>query len=608
MAALLLAPAAAAQPGAMPDPRPLTNDTQLRAALEGIRLEHGVPGMAAAVFDREQVRAFGVGELARGGAPVSPDSRFRAGQVSLLFTALAAASLIEDGSLPEQGEVRRLAPEIDLHNPWSTERPVRVEDLLAHRAGLGATHFRDVFAEPGQAQPLLAGINRAFRALRVEHRPGERERYSVAGFAVAAYLVEKAAGMPYEEVLERMFFRPLEAGASLGRASGALPGDAVGHAGRPAQAVPTRALNFPPAGDIWISARDLARLGQVLLNDGLAGERAIVPAEAIARLHAPPAGGELVPGYRHGVRAEEFNGFIFHTQTGALPGFIARFAYSPALGRGYLVMLNHGDARGALTAADALLRGQLMAGGQLPGAPAPPAADTLDPHQLAGWYADVTPDHPPRRVFLSWLGALRATACGRSLCVSGAGVSATLEPFDTERLRERGRWQPGWLSRAGEDGVTLEGAGRTWQRTDGWRVAAGYAAAAFVGGGAALAVMLALWWTWSLVRRRMTDYHQLVPRLVPLAAMTSVVAFQVLMFTVDYPQLGEVSAGSIAILVASLLAPLLAACAIAAVAAGFFWRLPRRALLGPAYLALAATGAVVAMAMHDLIAFQSWNY
>lgn len=604
LAVLWLPALAVAQPE-MVDTRPRANDAQLRHALQSVRLRHDVPGFAAAIFDRDGTRVFAVGELAADGSPVAPESRFRVGQVSLLFNALLAATLIADGSLSADGELRRLAPEVDLHNPWSSERPVRIEDLLSHRAGLDATRFRDVYTDSAD-QPLLAGINRAFRALRLHDRPGEAERYSVVGHAVVAYLVEKAAGMPFEQALQRLLFAPLELEATLGRKA-VETFDSTGHAGRPSRPVADLSLNLPPAGDLWISASDLARVGQLLLNNGRHGERQVLSEAALQWMEdtasEAPA---IVPGRSRGLDVEEFAGFSFHTQTGALPGFLARFAYSRELGKGYVVLLNHGTSEAALAEAEALLRGQVISGARPQPVPSG-SSGALDTESLAGWYRNVTPQTAPRALYQR-LDLARAIPCDGHVCFSRLTGTTRLEAFDAERLRATGRWLPGWSLRASETAIALEEQGRRWQRMDSVQVLLTLALAIFVGGGMVMALFLLPVWTVSLLRRRIGNYHELVPRLLPLAAIVCIVAFQVALFTTDYPALGKVSAPSITILVLSVLAPVLAVVSLPATIAGFMWGISRRSAIASAYLALAACAAVAIMAMHDLIGFQTWNY
>lgn len=607
VALAVFASAVCAMPNDTPDTRPRADDTQLREALQDIRQRHAVPGLAAAVFDRNGARVFAVGELAANGNPVTPESRFHVAQVNLLFNGLMAATLVADGSLPAEAELRRLAPEVDLHNPWSGERPVRVEDLLSHRAGLGATRFRDVYAE-SSGQPLLAGINRAFRALRLTAPPGESERYSVVGHAIVAYLIEKAAGMAYEDALRRLLFQPLEMEATLGRQLGPESFDSEGHSGRPPSRVPELPLNLWAGGDLWISAKDLARVGQLLLNEGRKGERQLVSVAALQWMESAPTGdAALVPGHRRGVEVEEFDGFLFFTQTGALPGFVARFAYSRELGKGYLVLLNHGDATGALADAEALLRGQAIADAIAPPVPAA-APEALDTDSLTGWYRNVTPEQAPREFYLAWFDFAHAAICETRLCFSHLAGEERLEAFDDHRLRAEGRWYPGWSTRNAQTDLLLETQGALWQRVAGWQVLLRAVLAVFAISGLVMAFILLPAWTWSLLRRRIAKYHELVPRLLPLSAVFAVFAFQVTLFTTDYPALGIVSPQSIAVLVLSLLAPVLAVLSLPAAIAGFFWGLSRHPAIMSLYLSLVACVVVLVMAMHGLIAFQTWNY
>lgn len=587
------------------DTRPRASDMQLRHALDAIRLQHSVPGLAAALFDRQQVRVFATGELVHEGNPVTPSSRFRLGQTSNLFTGLAVAALDADGSLSADAELRRLAPEVDLHNPWASERPVRVEHLLAHRAGLGPLRYRNVYADSAE-QPLLAAINRAYRELRLEFPPGEREQYSLVGPAIAAYLVEKSVSMPYEQVLERLLFKPLELSASLGRPGGELPEDSRGHAGWPPREVPALALNAPPTGDIWMSAGDLGSIGRMLLNRGLHGDRQVIPAEAVDWLESMDEQQALVPGSRRGVHAEEHAGLLFYTQTGALPGFLTRIAYSPELGRGYLVMLNHGNARKALASADALLRGQLLTDARPTTLPAtagePPPIPT-------GWYHRADSEPPPRRLYQWWLGLARVTDCEQGLCFRGLGQPpVTLVASGEWRLRERGRWFSGWRVVLTDDSRRLLSSSATWAPTTGLAVAGRLAAVAFVISGLVLALALLPAWTFTLVRGRVTNYHALAPRLVPLAAALTFIAGQVALFMTGYPALAQPGAASISVLVLTLLAPVTALLALAAAIAGFVWGLPARTAWAAVYVALATIVASVMLAMADLVAFQSWNY
>lgn len=218
-------------------------------------------------------------------------------------------------------------------------------------------------------------------------------------------------------------------------------------------------------------------------------------------------------------------------------------------------------------------------------------------------------ESPPRQLYQWWLGLARATDCTPGLCFRGAGQRAVvLEASDEQRLREQGRWFPGWQVVPTDDSHRLLSASAAWEPVTGPAVAGRLAAVAFVAVGLLLALALLPVWVLALIRDRVTDYHALAPRLVPLVAALVFIAGQVALFMTGYPALAQPGAASVTILALTVLAPVMALLALAAAIAGFVWGLPARTACAAMYIALATIVASVMLAMADLVAFQSWNY
>src|SRR5580765_4283022 len=120
------------------------------------------------------------------------------------FTALAVASLIEDGTLGFDTTARSLLGD-DL--PLIADE-VTVELLLAHRSGIGDYLDEQEWEVTDVVMPvsvhrlvemedfvgILDGFPMAFP-------PDERFAYCNGGFVVLAVLAERAAGMPYRELV-----------------------------------------------------------------------------------------------------------------------------------------------------------------------------------------------------------------------------------------------------------------------------------------------------------------------------------------------------------------------------------------------------------------------
>jgi CubicO group peptidase (beta-lactamase class C family) len=143
-----------------------------------------VPGVAAAVVDGSGVLdETYAGLSAPDGAPIGPQTRFALASLTKPLVAAACMCAVEEELVELDAEVRG---------------GFALRHLLSHCSGL-----------PADGADLdVAPVD----------RPGTYRRYSNAGYALAARLVESAAEMPFREYLRRSVLDPLGMDASLGLA------------------------------------------------------------------------------------------------------------------------------------------------------------------------------------------------------------------------------------------------------------------------------------------------------------------------------------------------------------------------------------------------------
>ncbi|NQV81950.1 MAG: beta-lactamase family protein [Alphaproteobacteria bacterium] len=160
--------------------------------------------------------------------PVARDTIFRIASMSKPITSLAALLLIEEGRLALEDPVARYAPAFGasrvLRTPSSplddtvpVERPITIEDLLTHRAGLsyGAFHSGSLAAAYDAA--LGADIDSAVdpdawiagaASLPLIVQPGAAFHYG-RSTDLLGLLIARIEGAPLGEVLRRRIFEPL---------------------------------------------------------------------------------------------------------------------------------------------------------------------------------------------------------------------------------------------------------------------------------------------------------------------------------------------------------------------------------------------------------------
>jgi CubicO group peptidase (beta-lactamase class C family) len=162
------------------------------------------------------------------GIPNAVDTRFGIASGGKALTALAVASLVEDGTL-EWGTTARSVLGSDL--PLIADE-VTVEQLLAHRSGIGDYLDEDAgyditdyvmtvpvheLATTEQFLAVLDGYPQKFP-------PGERFAYCNGGYVVLALLAERSSGVAYHELVRERVCEPAGMGDTAFLRSDELPG------------------------------------------------------------------------------------------------------------------------------------------------------------------------------------------------------------------------------------------------------------------------------------------------------------------------------------------------------------------------------------------------
>jgi CubicO group peptidase (beta-lactamase class C family) len=209
------------------------------------------------------------------------DSLLPATVIARPLVAMAAGVALADGKIKSLD-----APVASLLHEWDDEPRGRItlRQLLEETSGLddgGAiagllyrSPWQDLSAVPRFATArgvrMLLGNDYESSALgfRLSHESGGFYNVSPANTQLAAVLLERATGVPYENFLDTRLWRPAGAGA--------------------ARLQLDRRAGMPAAHCCWLaSARDMLRIAALLATDGKVGERQVLPAGWVAEMAKP---------------------------------------------------------------------------------------------------------------------------------------------------------------------------------------------------------------------------------------------------------------------------------------------------------------------------------
>ncbi|RZQ61848.1 serine hydrolase domain-containing protein [Amycolatopsis suaedae] len=289
------------------------------------------PSLVAAVVRDGRIAWSGARGTVDGTAP-DEDTQYRLGSITKSIVAAQVLRLRDEGLLD-------LNDAVDKHVPGTALGSLTVAQLLAHTSGITAE-------SPGQWWERTEGgdwaaLASALPAEEVRLRPGSRFHYSNAGYGVLGELIARLRGQSWLDVLRAEILQPLGMSRTTPRPEGR---HASGWAVHPFADVvlpePEHdAGAMAPAGQLWSTARDLARwvafvggdTGEVLHPDTVAEMREMATVDD---------GDTWTAGYGLGLQVLRHQGRRLAGHTGSMPGFLAAGIVDAATGTGALALTN----------------------------------------------------------------------------------------------------------------------------------------------------------------------------------------------------------------------------------------------------------------------------
>ncbi len=317
----------------------------LASRLQMAARDGDIPGMAAAVISTDTLRVSVTGVRKSGAtAAIAVTDRFHVGSNIKAMTATLAATLVESGVIQWTSTLAEVFPELSA-SMRAEYRSVSLEQLLAHRGGILP------LTEPSElAQlPILPAdevqARRQLTAWLLQQPsaapPGAASKYSNAGYAIAAAMLEKKSGQNFATLLTDLVLRPLNITPQFDWPAAGGADQPWGHERMNNRWVPNDPQDvenqFPrvltPAGNLSISVADYARFIQAQLR-GLRGRAGGLSAAGYRRLHTP------IGDFALGWIVRDLGGAKTSAHDGSAGTFYALAAIQPDRNRAVVVFAN----------------------------------------------------------------------------------------------------------------------------------------------------------------------------------------------------------------------------------------------------------------------------
>jgi CubicO group peptidase (beta-lactamase class C family) len=274
--------------------------TQLRALIEHEMRSQRLAGLSIALVEDQRVlwtQGFGWADPQNKQA-AAPETVYRVGSISKLFTATAVMQMVEAGQVNLDAPVQAVLPQFQIRSRFGPASAIMPRQLLTHHAGLP----RDIGHGMWTADPQrFTAITTALERQDAAYPPQTVFSYSNQGFDVLGHVVEQVAGQSFESHVQRNLLVPM--GMTTASFTAALPNHAL--MAKPynkGQVAPEPPLRDVPAGGLNASVLDLSRFLSMVFAKGRVADKAVLQPQTVAQmLSVQNADVALDLGFRNGL-------------------------------------------------------------------------------------------------------------------------------------------------------------------------------------------------------------------------------------------------------------------------------------------------------------------
>jgi CubicO group peptidase (beta-lactamase class C family) len=303
-----------------------------------------IAGLSIALVDDQRIvwaHGFGWADI-ESKRPATPDTLYRAGSVSKLFTTLELLKLRDQGKLKLDQPVSHFLPTFKVRSRYPNPPPITLRALAAHHSGLPSSRLNGMWTP----HPItLAALTEALSDETLAAVPQAQYRYSNLGFSVLGRVIEVVTGQSFERAMERDLLTPL--GMTRSRFTPGPPaGVEVATGYRKAVAWPWLTLRDTPAGGLTASVIELTQLLKLVFTQGVLDGQRIVSARSVSDSLTPQFP-DLPADFGHriglswmlsGVQTATGDVVVWHN--GAAPPFQATVAMLPQERLGVAILSN----------------------------------------------------------------------------------------------------------------------------------------------------------------------------------------------------------------------------------------------------------------------------
>jgi CubicO group peptidase (beta-lactamase class C family) len=242
-----------------------------------------VVGISIAIVDDQKVvwaQGFGYSDK-KNKIPATPETVYRIGSISKLFTVMATMKLVEAGQVDIDRPLKAYLPQFSVRTRFSGSGPITPRTIMTHHSGLPSSLAKGMWAADPQPT-LLDRLKDEYTAYPTNYVLA----YSNIGLALLGLMIEQVINTEFCEYVDQSILSPIGMRQSSFKRTPVVEGLlSKGYRnGKQMDQVPLRDIS---AGAMYSNVNDLSRFMQMVFAGGNVGGHQILSRKTIAEMLRP---------------------------------------------------------------------------------------------------------------------------------------------------------------------------------------------------------------------------------------------------------------------------------------------------------------------------------
>ncbi len=248
-----------------------------------------VAGLSIALVDDQRIiwaKGFGYADENKK-IPASPETIYRAGSMSELFTAAAIMQLQERGKLDIDRPLKTYLPEFSIKSRFPGSGPITSRNIMTHHSGLPSAILKGMWAnDPEPFENIIGQIRNEY----VSSPPNHIFSFSDLGYTLLGCVIERVTDRSYASYMNTEIFSPL----GMRHTSFSQRPDtssSASRAYRKGEEVKEPALRDLSAAGLNTTVLDLSRFIEMIFAEGRNGKQQVIEPGTLSEMLRPQNAG-----------------------------------------------------------------------------------------------------------------------------------------------------------------------------------------------------------------------------------------------------------------------------------------------------------------------------